>query len=80
MELAKRPQNALRYWRKIKGKTQGDLAKVIGLDQPTFSKMEQGIVNPTYEQLQIIARELGVLVTDILRDEDLKVAEKLNRG
>ena len=64
-----RQGNAIRYWRKKRGVSQYKLSKLIGLDQPTFSKMENNKCNPTPEQAEKIARYLKVLVTDIYNSE-----------
>ena len=63
--------NAIKYFRKKKKINQAEIAAAIGLDQPTFSKMENNKCNPTEEQALIIARMLEVLVTDIVKiDKD----------
>ena len=61
--------NAIKYWRKKKNVTQQKLADLIGIDRPTLSKIENPnkFIDPDEEMALKIARELGVLITDILR-------------
>ena len=75
-----RMANAIKYWRKKKSVTQQKLADLIGIDRPTLSKIENPdkLIDPNEEMALKIARELGILVTDILREMTEEEKKELN--
>ena len=66
--------NAVRYWRdhpEGKKLTQQELADLIGIDRPTLSKIENNNIpiDPSQEMALKISRVLGVLITDIIKEQ-----------
>lgn len=66
--------NAIKFWRKKRGITQQKLADLLGIDRPVLSRVENPNIqiDPSKELAIKISRILGVLVTDILRKEEVK--------
>jgi transcriptional regulator with XRE-family HTH domain len=54
------PVLRLRHERLIRGWTQRDLGRLTNIPQPTVSSIERGELAPTDEQLDRLARTLGV--------------------
>lgn len=48
------------HYRDRKGLTQAKLAESVGVDVPTMSKIENGIIVPTPEQVDTISERLDV--------------------
>ena len=61
--------NSIKYWREKRKVSQVELAEKVGIDRPMLSKIESESVpvDPDDRLALKIARELNVLVTDILR-------------
>lgn len=49
---------------------QATLAQAVGVAQPTWSRIENGTIPITVEQLGFVAPQLGVLPSEILRRAD----------
>lgn len=49
---------------------QAKLAKAVGIAQPTWSRIENGTIPITVEQLAFVAPQLGVLPSQILANAD----------
>lgn len=58
------------YLRKQKGKTQQDIAKVIGITRPAYTAYETGKRNPDYDTLQKIADYYDVTTDYLLGRSD----------
>lgn len=58
----------IRAYRTGKNLTQGELAKLAGIDQAQISRFENGTIEGTPAQILAIARALGVTVSDIMGD------------
>jgi transcriptional regulator with XRE-family HTH domain len=52
--------------RKLRGLTQGDLAKAVGVTAQAVSKWERGNSCPDIAILDEVARALSILVSDLL--------------
>lgn len=61
----------IKYLRKQKHMTQGDLADAIKVDTSVISKYESGIISPSYKRLKSIADVLGVEVDALLSESAL---------
>jgi DNA-binding XRE family transcriptional regulator len=61
-------ENALRVWRKYRGRTLADLAKAVGARQAMLSDIENGKAHGKPALWRALARELDVDVDDILPD------------
>lgn len=59
----------LKQIRKAKGLSQADLADMIGVNQSTISKMENGEHGCTIEKFQAYAAALGVGLSDLFADD-----------
>jgi len=55
--------------RNIKKITLLQLQKLTGISKSTLNNIENGKVSPTLHQLEIIAKELGVNITDLFESE-----------
>lgn len=55
----------LRELREERGLTQGDMAKIIGISMPNFSKKENGIIRVSLEEAKKMADLFGVKIDDI---------------
>ncbi|MGE7623552.1 helix-turn-helix domain-containing protein [Viridibacillus sp. NPDC096237] len=58
------------YLRKQKGKTQQDIAKVIGITRPAYTAYETGKRNPDYDTLEKIADYYDVSTDYLLGRSD----------
>ncbi len=65
----------LRELRLKLGLSQADLEKLTGIDANDFSRYERGIVVPSVEAAQKIAKALGVTVDELLNGPDNKELE-----
>ncbi len=45
--------------RKLSGLSQSEVAKSLGISRPTYTKIEQGLVKPSYQQKAILANIFG---------------------
>jgi len=57
----------LREVRLKKGKSQGDVAKVLGVHRSYISGLERGKRNPSLLTVHKVAKALGVSVNDLLK-------------
>jgi len=80
--LAKR----IKTLRTSKGLTQSELARMTGIDQAEFSRLEQGTRRITTDELTLIAKQLGVSPAhligngDALRGLSAEIREFLAKG
>ena len=58
--------NKYKYYRMKAGMTQGQLAKKVGVKQPTVACWEAGRANPTARLLPIVAKVLKVKIDVLL--------------
>ncbi len=66
-EAQKIGQN-VRYWRKRRALTQGQLANAAGLTLSTITRIERGITRPHPTTIHKLAVALSVCIEEILRD------------
>lgn len=59
---------------------QARLASAVGVAQPTWSRVENGAIPISVEQLGIIAPVLGIQPSEILRRADLAAAQFAEQG
>lgn len=62
-------QSNLKYLRKSKGLTQGELANKIGVNRPKIGSYEEGRAEPKFETLQNISHFFQVTLDDLLEKE-----------
>lgn len=65
----------IRHFRKIRHLTQKELGEKVGLSEPAIRHYENGIRNPSEEQLEAISKALGISV-DSLREYDIETARE----
>ena len=58
-------KNRLSFWRKVRGLSQSDLAKLIGVTYMTISNWERDETVPTHSQIQRLAEFLRVAARDL---------------
>lgn len=56
----------LRYWRRLRGMSQQDLAEATGLSQHSITSAETGKVQPRAKNLKKMAEALGVEIVDLV--------------
>lgn len=57
----------IRSLRLAKGYNQTEFANIIGKDQPSVNRLENGNVNPGFLYLQQIAKGLDLSIIDLLK-------------
>ena len=62
---------AFKFHRKNKDMTQEEVAEESGIHASDISRLENGLINPTYKQMQRIAKALGVPCSQILTMEEI---------
>lgn len=65
----------LRELRIERGMTQEDLAKITGFSTAFISQMERGINAPSFESLEVLAKALDVVVSELFEAEDAGASE-----
>jgi len=60
----------LREIRKLRGMTQGELAKAAQIHRVTIAKYEAGQCMPSFDRAERIANALGVPVEELIRKEE----------
>ena len=63
----------VKYYRKVKGLTQKDLATAVGVSHPRISVIEQGGGNPTLKTIEAIADALDVCTEKLIREPTKKI-------
>ena len=74
-QLLVRFGRALRERREATRMTQLDLAEEAGMSESYVSKLERGLVSPSLEAIDTLARALGTTATDLVAE-----AERRRRG
>ena len=59
----------LKAIRQKRGLSQADLEKMTGIDANTFSRYERGIVTPSVEVADKIAKALGVSIDSLIKEK-----------
>lgn len=67
----------VRELRKSKGFTQEQIAELINIEPPNFSKMENGMHFPQPEKIEKIAKALGVEIRELFEFEHLQKKQDL---
>lgn len=58
-------ESRLPYWRKVRNKTQSEVAEHVGVTQPFISKVERGVDILSYELAAQIADYLGIRMEEL---------------
>lgn len=66
IEILKLLGNKIRSYRLEKGYNQTEFANIIGKDQPSVNRLENGNINPGYLYLHQIAKGLEVSIKELL--------------
>jgi transcriptional regulator with XRE-family HTH domain len=72
MDMNKKTGSRIKNLRIEKGMNQGELGRILGLDQGTVSKMERGENEPTAKTLRLLREIFGVTIDWILTGEGTK--------
>lgn len=72
MDMNIKTGKRIKSLRTEKGLNQGELGKMLGLDQGTISKMERGENDPTAKTLRLLREVFGVTIDWILTGEGTK--------
>ena len=67
----------IRAWREARGWNQQDLADRAGFARSTLSKIENGLLSPTFEILLKIARGFDCDLSDLVRAQEPQLAGRL---
>ena len=59
----------LAFWRKHRGYTQADIARLIGVSQPYLARLENGRREVSVSLYQRLARQSGLSIDELLSDE-----------
>ena len=63
---------ALRYYRKLSGLTQAQVADLAGVNEKYYGEIERGEYSPTIERLELISSSLGVNMQQLVGYTSLK--------
>lgn len=69
MGNTKLPLVALRVWRARQGKTQGDVAELLGVTASMVSGWESGAVSVPVERLADMSLATGIPIAELVTDE-----------
>jgi len=72
MDMNRKTGSRIKNLRIEKGMNQGELGRILGLDQGTVSKMERGENEPTAKTLRMLREIFGVTTDWILTGEGTK--------
>jgi transcriptional regulator with XRE-family HTH domain len=64
--------------RRLRGLTQAQLAELLGINQVSLSRMENGEISPRFSRLQAIANALSCPVDALFRPDEPETARKAN--
>jgi transcriptional regulator with XRE-family HTH domain len=67
----------IRVWREARGLSQAELAEKAGFARSTLSKIENGLLSPTFEILLKIARGFGVDLSELVRTEAVPLTSRM---
>lgn len=59
----------LRYFRRVRGFTQEELAEAAGLSVDFISLVERGISAPSFENIEILASVLGIEIPELFTEQ-----------
>ena len=59
----------LKYYVEKSGRTQKDLAEVVGVAQSTFNEWVKGKKYPRIDKIEILANFFGILKSDLIEDK-----------
>ncbi len=72
--------NVIRYYRKLRGLTQAQLAEMLNVSEKTISSWEVDRTEPNMEYVELLSTALGtpksVLVGELLKPETLSASEQ----
>jgi putative transcriptional regulator len=82
MDLARQLAESLRRMREIAGLSQAEMAKRLGISQPTLNRLENASQNATLKTLSQLCRALRCGVGDLFETGQVKLgkAVRVRRG
>lgn len=65
----------LRYYLSLSGKTQKELAQIIGVSAPTMHEWCKGKKTPRMDKVEKLANYFGILKSDLIEDKQKQPAQ-----
>lgn len=65
----------LRYYLSLEGKTQKELAQIIGVSAPTMHEWCRGKKTPRMDKVEKLANYFGILKSDLIEDKQKQPAQ-----
>lgn len=62
------------------GLTQEQVAKILGINQPTYNRKEKGVRSFNVEELLKLEILFNVTISDMFKEKKEELEEKINRG
>lgn len=59
----------LRYYMELRGKSQKELAEIVGVSAPTMNDWIQGKKFPRIDKIEILANYFGILKSDLIEEK-----------
>ena len=60
----------LRYYMESRGKTQKELAEIVGVSAPTMNDWLKGKKYPRIDKIEIMANYFGILKSDLIEEKE----------
>ncbi|MFJ7680348.1 helix-turn-helix transcriptional regulator [Peribacillus sp. NPDC097198] len=64
-------ENTIDHWMNTRGVKNKHLSKACNVSEQTFSKWRHNKTQPNLSHAAIIAKELGIMVDDLIKKEDV---------
>ncbi len=65
----------LRYYMESRGKTQKELAEIVGVSAPTVNEWLKGKKFPRIDKIELMSNYFGILKSDLIEDKAEKPTE-----
>jgi transcriptional regulator with XRE-family HTH domain len=70
----------LRYYMESRGKSQKELAEIVGVSAPTMNEWLKAKKYPRIDKIEILANYFGILKSDLIEDKTEKPATPKDDG
>ena len=68
----------LKHYMEHAGKTQKEMADIVGVSAPTFNEWIKAKKYPRIDKIEILANYFGILKSDLIEEKDLSDTQKNN--
>lgn len=65
----------LRYYMESRGKSQKELAEIVGVSAPTMNEWLKAKKYPRIDKIEILANYFGILKSDLIEDKEKPTAQ-----